>query len=207
MSARLSPRRFAAFKWTLFAACLIPAAAAAAAVFSDSPPADPVEFLTGESGEWALRFLVATLAMTPLRLLSGWTAPLKLRRMLGLFAFFYAACHFAVYLFLDLQLDFSHVMDDLLERKFIGPGFAAFVLLLPLAATSNAFSVRRLGAKMWLNLHRAVYPIAVFAAVHFLWLVKGDDLGEPLVYLAIICALLALRFPAARKLAERGKKR
>ncbi len=204
---RLSPRRFAILKWTLFALCLVPAARAAAAVFfSGSPPPDPVEFLTGESGEWTLRFLVITLAITPLRLLFNTPTPLKLRRMFGLFAFFYAACHFSVYLFFDLQLDFSHVLEDILERKFITVGFTALVLMAPLAATSNAFSIRRMGAKMWLNLHRAVYAIGIFGAVHFLWLKRAKNIGEPLIYLAIICALLAVRLPAAQNLIRRVRR-
>ncbi|MGI9307138.1 MAG: sulfite oxidase heme-binding subunit YedZ [Gammaproteobacteria bacterium] len=203
--ARLSPRRFTLFKSALFALCLVPAFAAAFAVFSDSPPPDPADYLTFQSGEQTLRFLVITLAMTPLRLLTGWHSPLKLRRMFGLFAFFYAACHFSVYLFLDLALNWAHVWEDIVERKFITVGFAALLLLIPLAATSNAFSIKRLGAKAWTNLHRAVYPICILGAVHFLWIKRAKDIGEPLAYLAIMCALLAMRLPAAQHWIKRRR--
>ena len=199
-SARLSPRKFFALKAALFAASLLPAAAVVAALFfSDNPPAEPVDFLTRKTGETALQFLAITLAMTPLRLLTGWNSPVKLRRMFGLFAFFYAACHFSVYLFLDLQLDFALVWDDIVERKYITVGASALLLLIPLAATSNQFSIKKIGFAAWQKLHRAVYPIGVFGAVHFLWLAKGEDIGEPLAYLLIICALLALRLPPAQK--------
>ena len=204
---KLPPKIFFILKAALFLACLAPAVAAVAEVFlSDSPPGDPVAFLTRQSGELALKFMVITLSMTPLRLLTAWSAPLKLRRMFGLFAFFYAACHFSVYLFLDLQLNFALVLDDIIKRKYITVGFAAFLLLLPLAATSNNFSIRRLGAKMWTKLHRAAYAIGILGAVHFLWLEKGDDLGEPLAYLAVICALLAVRLPAVQQFLKKARR-
>ncbi|MGI9298479.1 MAG: sulfite oxidase heme-binding subunit YedZ [Gammaproteobacteria bacterium] len=206
-SARLSPRKFFALKAALFAASLLPAAVVVAALFfSDNPPAEPVDFLTRETGESALRFLIITLAMTPLRLLTGRQGPLQLRRMFGLFAFFYAACHFSVYLFLDLQLDFSLAWDDVVKRKYITVGAAALLLLIPLAATSNQFSVKKMGFAAWQKLHRAVYAISVFGAVHFLWLKKGEDIGEPLAYLFIILLLLATRPPPMQKLLRRARR-
>ena len=167
--------------------------------------ADPVEHLTGETGEFALRMLVLALAVTPLRLATGWNWLLRLRRMVGLFAFFYAFAHFMVYVALDRQFDPTTVLDDIIERKFITVGFAAFALLVPLALTSNNWSVKKLGGKAWMKLHKVVYAIAIFAAVHFLWLQRGDDMTEPLVYLGIFIALLALRVPAIRARVFRGK--
>ena len=198
-SRPLSPRRFFILKAALFLLCLIPAAAMLARVFlSGEPPADPVEYLTRESGEQALRFLIITLAMTPLRILTQWSAPLKLRRMFGLFAFFYTAGHFAVWLFLDLQLDFALVWDDIVERNYIAVGFAALLILIPLAATSNNFSIKKLGGKKWTALHRAAYAATLLGAIHFLWLTRGDDLAEPIMHLLIICTLLSVRLPAAK---------
>ncbi len=203
LAKRLSPRQFTVLKAALFILCLAPAAAVTAKIFSPSPPVDPVQYLTFFSGEQALRFLVITLAMTPLRLVSGWHSPVKLRRMFGLFAFFYAACHFSVYLSLDLQFNFSQVWEDIVERKYITVGFAAFILLLPLAATSNAAAIKAMGFALWQKLHRAVYPIAIFGAIHFLWIKRAKDIGEPLIYLFIICALLAFRLPAVQRRLQR----
>lgn len=204
-SARLSPRQFFALKAALFAASLFPAAAIGGRLFFDAPP-EPGEFIILESGEQAIRFLIITLAMTPLNRVFGWHAPIKLRRMLGLFAFFYAFCHFTAYLLLDLQLDFAVLLDDIVERKYITVGFAAMILLLPLAATSNKFSIKKMGAAAWQKLHRAVYPICILGAVHFLWIKKGDDIGEPLVHLLIIVLLLAMRFPQTQRLLQRARK-
>lgn len=207
-SRLLTPRRFLFLKAVLFVLCLVPAALCVRAVFfSDNPPSEPIEFLTRESGEQALRLLVITLAMTPLRLLGGWQTPVKLRRMFGLYAFFYALCHFSVYLFLDLQLDFSLVWDDIVERKYITVGFTAFLLLLPLAATSNKFSIRRLGTATWSNLHRAVYAIGFLGALHFLWIKRGKDIGEPLLYALIIFTLVSMRLPAAQNFLKRARRK
>ena len=201
MSRRLSSRQFYLLKTVLFVASLLPAGMAAHVIFSN-PPADPVAYLTDRSGETALQFLIITLTMTPLRHITRWASPIKLRGMFGLFAFFYALCHFAVYLFLDLQMDFSLLWDDVIKRVYITVGFAAFVLLIPLAITSNAFSIRRLGAK-WLKLHRAVYAIGVLAAVHYLWGERGEELGEPIAYLLTIIFLLSLRLPPVRDMIKR----
>ena len=186
--------RFAVVKAALFVLSLAPVGFFTAAILGGGV-AEPVAFLTRETGEQALRFLLITLAMTPLRLASGWSGFIKLRRMFGLFAFFYALCHFGVYVFLDLQLDFAAVVDDIIRRKYITVGFAALVLLLPLALTSNSWSIKRLGARKWSKLHRAVYVIALLAPIHFLWQERGEDLTEPLVYLGLMIALLALRVP------------
>ncbi|MCK2125109.1 sulfoxide reductase heme-binding subunit YedZ [Thauera aromatica] len=187
-----SARRISSIKALLFVLCLLPAARLALGWQADTLGANPVETLTRDSGEWALRFLLLTLTVTPLRRLSGLHWLLRLRRMLGLYAFAYAAAHFALYLWLDQFFDWGAIARDLLERPFISVGFAAFVLLLPLAATSNAFAIGRLGGRRWQALHRAVYGIAILAVVHFWWLVKAD-LREPLLYAAILAVLLGLR--------------
>lgn len=188
----LSPRKFFYIKAALFVLLLLPAAMLAVRV---REVADPVEFLTKETGESALRFLLLTLAITPLLRMSGWNWLIKLRRMVGLYAFFYAALHFSTYIFLDLQLDFSGVWQDILKRKYITVGFAAFLLLLPLAITSNDRLLRKMGARRWTRLHRAVYIIAPLAVLHFFWQTRGDDWTEPLVYFSLVALLLFLRLP------------
>ncbi len=187
-----SARRISSIKALLFVLCLLPAARLALGWQADTLGANPVETLTRDSGEWALRFLLLTLTVTPLRRLSGLHWLLRLRRMLGLYAFAYAAAHFALYLWLDQFFDWGAIARDILERPFISVGFAAFVLLLPLAATSNAFAIGRLGGRRWQALHRTVYGIAILAVVHFWWLVKAD-LREPLLYASILAVLLGLR--------------
>ena len=200
----LTPARFAYLRAFIFILCLLPAAFAIKAVFfSASPPSEPVGFLTLHSGETALRLLVITLSMTPLAIISKSAAPIKLRRMFGLYVFFYALCHFSVYLLLDLQLDFSILWDDVIERKYITVGFLALVLLCPLAITSNKFSLKKMGFRNWQRLHRAVYIISIAGAIHFLWIKRAKNIGEPIIYLIIICLLLALRLPFARQQLER----
>ena len=167
--------------------------------WSDQLGANPIETITRYTGDWTLRFLFITLAVTPLRNLSGWKWLMRLRRMLGLFAFFYAVLHFATYLVLDQFFAWEHIVDDIAERPYITVGFACFLLLIPLAITSTNAMVRRLGGRRWQLLHRSVYVIAIGGVVHFLWLVKAD-LREPLIYGAILAVLLGYR------LAKRGFK-
>lgn len=162
-----------------------------AATGGDALGADPVAAITHRTGDWALRFLLLTLAVTPLRRLSGRTALLRFRRMLGLYAFFYASAHFATYLVLDLGGYWAQILDDIVKRPFITVGFSAWLLLLPLVATSTRGMMRRLGRR-WGQLHRLVYAIAVLAVLHFVWLVKSD-LREPLIYAGILALLLGLR--------------
>jgi len=195
----LPKSRLLAVKAAMFVLCAAPAVILVAQGFMDRLGADPVDRLTGETGETALKMLVLTLCVTPLRRLSGWNWLLRMRRMLGLFMFFYAFLHFSVYLFLDLGLDLGAVIEDVIERKYVTAGFAAFLLLWPLALTSTAWAVRKMGGQRWLKLHRAVYAVAILASVHFLWLVKGDDYGEPLVYSAIFAALLGYRWMSRDK--------
>jgi sulfoxide reductase heme-binding subunit YedZ len=155
--------------------------------------ANPVEYLTHNTGGWSLRFLLLTLAMTPLRRLTGWSYPLRIRRMLGLFAFFYVTLHFMIYAVLDLGLDWSHLGEDIAERPFITISFLAWLLLIPLAATSTNAMMRRLGRR-WKKLHRLVYLIGLLGVIHFIWLVK-KDLQEPLIYAGIFIVLMLLRIP------------
>ncbi len=179
-------------KAVLFLLCLLPAIDLALGWRADALGANPIETLTRAGGEWTLRFLLITLAVTPLRRLTGLHWLIRLRRMLGLFAFAYGTAHFATYLWLDQFFDWGAIARDILERPFITVGFAAFVLLVPLAATSNAFAIRRLGGRRWQALHRAVYAIAILGVLHYWWLVKADLL-EPFLYALILAALLGAR--------------
>lgn len=191
---RLLRPGFAWLKAAVFLAALIPLGVIAAAASSGDLGANPVEAVLHHFGEWALRLMLATLAVTPLRRLTGWNRTVRLRRMLGLFAFFYAVLHFATYVLLDRSLLLEEVLEDLTDRPYIMVGFAAFVLLVPLAATSTDAMVRRLGGRRWRRLHRLVYVAAAGGVIHFWWLVKAD-VREPLVYAAILALLLVLRFP------------
>jgi methionine sulfoxide reductase heme-binding subunit len=154
--------------------------------------AEPVETLEHESGEWAIRFLAATLAVTPLRQLTGWGQLVKLRRMLGLFTFFYASLHLAVFAGLDLELQIGEVLTEIVKRPYITIGMAAWLMLLALALTSTKGSIRRLGGRRWNRLHQLTYVAAVAAVVHFWWSVK-KDIEDPLIFALIFAALLSWR--------------
>lgn len=197
-----SPRALAGIKTAVFLLCLAPLGALGARIAGGEVPPNPVETLTHFTGDWALRLLLVTLAVTPLRRLSGWGWLLRLRRMLGLFAFFYAVLHLATYLWLDQFFDWGAIAEDVLERPYITLGFAAFLVLVPLAVTSTRGWVRRLGRR-WQILHRGVYVAAVLAVLHFLWLVKGDP-TEPLIYAGVLALLLAARLPWGSRTAARG---
>jgi methionine sulfoxide reductase heme-binding subunit len=179
-------------KAVLFLVCLLPLAHLIQAAFADALGANPIEAITHATGDWTLRFLLITLAVTPLRKLTGLHWVVRLRRMLGLFCFFYASLHFTTYIWLDQFFDLQGIAKDVLKRPFITVGFAAFVLLVPLAITSNNFAIRRLGGKQWQSLHRSVYGIAILAVLHYWWLVK-KDISEPLLYASILAVLLGLR--------------
>lgn len=177
-------------KALLFVLCLLPLAATLWQALSGQA-VNPVETLTRDSGSWALNLLLASLTITPLRRLGapGWL--LRLRRMLGLYAFFYASVHLLIYLWLDQLFDWAAIGHDIIKRPFITVGMAAFALLLPLAITSTDGWLRRL-KRRWGQLHRLVYPLAILAVIHYLWLVKRD-LTEPLLYAAVLAVLLGLR--------------
>lgn len=187
----LAPVRYG--KPLLFTLCLLPLGTLIWRTAADQLGANPVEEVLHCTGSWALRLLLMTLAITPLRQLTGYGWLLRFRRPLGLFAFFYAALHLAVYLILDRTLNWDEVLTDLTKRPYITVGFAAFVLLVPLAVTSTRGWQRRLGHR-WQLLHRCVYLIAVLGVLHFIWLVKADLL-EPLIDATVLAVLLALRLP------------
>ncbi len=187
----------------LFGVCLMPFAILLHGAVNDQLGANPVERITHVTGEWTLRFLLVTLAMTPLRLILGHAWPIRLRRMLGLFVFFYATLHFLTWSWLDQQLLWSRIVEDIVKRPFVTVGFLGWVLLLPLALTSNRWSIRKLG-KRWAVLHRVVYLIGVLGVLHYLWLVKAD-LFEPLVYAVILMLLLAMRTSAGRSIIVRER--
>jgi sulfoxide reductase heme-binding subunit YedZ len=157
---------------------------------------NPIETITHTTGDWTLRFLVFTLAVTPLRKLLGLPELIRYRRMLGLFAFFYGTLHFMTYLWLDKFFDGAEIIKDVAKRPFITAGFTGFVLLIPLALTSTAASIRRLGGKRWRMLHRLVYVSAGAGAVHYYWLVKSD-IRRPLAYFALMAILLLWRIVPA----------
>lgn len=155
---------------------------------------DPLAAITLGSGEWALYFLCITLGMTPLRRLTGWNWLVKLRRMVGLFTFFYALVHFTAFLWFDHFFDVPAMLVDVVKRPFILVGFIAFVLLIPLAATSTNAMIKRLGGKRWQWLHRLIYVIAPLAILHFWWMKEGkNDFAEPIVFGSIVAVLLAWR--------------
>jgi sulfoxide reductase heme-binding subunit YedZ len=176
----------------VFVAALGPAAYLVYGAFADTLSANPIDAITDETGTWTLRFLVVTLLVTPLRKWTGWNALIKFRRMLGLFAFFYGSLHFLTYLVLDQFFDVSAIVADIVKRPFITMGFLAFVLMIPLAATSTAGWIRRLGGRRWNLLHRLAYVSAVAGVVHYWWLVKSD-ISRPARYGAIVAVLLVTR--------------
>lgn len=179
-------------KVAVFAAGLIPLARLAWLGLHRGLGANPIEYITLSTGWWALGFLMVTLAVTPLRRLANLPWLLRLRRMLGLFAFFYASLHFTTYIWLDQFFDVKEIVKDVVKRPFITVGFAAFVLLIPLAVTSTNAMVRRLGAKRWQILHRLVYLIGALGVIHFWWLVK-KDITEPFIFAVLLAALLIIR--------------
>jgi len=175
----------------VFSASLLPLAWLFWLGWNDQLGANPVETLTHRTGDWSLRFLLLTLAVTPARRLTGWNGIQRFRRMLGLFAFFYVCLHFSVYLVFDQFFDLSAIFADIAKRPYITVGFAAFLLLIPLAATSTNRMIKRLG-RNWQRLHRLVYLIGILGVLHYLWLVKAD-IREPLLYAAILAGLLGYR--------------
>jgi methionine sulfoxide reductase heme-binding subunit len=199
----------------IFGACLSPLVVLAWQVLTDNLGANPIDEITDQTGLWTLRMLLITLAVTPARRLTGWNRVIQLRRMLGLFAFFYGSLHFLTYIWLDQFFAVEDIVADIMERPFITVGFASFVLLIPLAVTSTTAMIKRLGGKWWQRLHRLIYAIAIGGVVHYLWLVKAD-IQQPLIYGSILGGLLVYRvwdrygrlwmagIPLPRKAAFRG---
>lgn len=187
-----SSPQLAAIKSALFIVCLIPAFMLWRGFELDTLGANPIETITRSLGEWTLRFLLITLTVTPLRKYTGWHWLIRLRRMLGLFTFAYGLSHLLTYVWLDQFFDWEAIARDIIKRPFITVGFAALMLMLPLAVTSSNYAIRKLGGRRWQSLHRAIYPIAILGCVHFWWLVK-KDVTWPLVYTVITVALLGIR--------------
>ena len=190
------PRRLVWLKPLVFAAALLPLAWLAWTAVFGSLGANPIETVNRTLGDWALRFLLIALAVTPVRKITGWTALARLRRMLGLFAFFYVCLHVSSYVGLDQFFDWQAIWKDVLKRRYITFGMGALLLLIPLAATSTDGMIRRLGGRRWRALHRAVYLILPLAALHFWMMVKADH-SRPLLYGAIGAALLGYRVVVA----------
>ena len=187
-------------KIAVFLASLTPLALLAWFALTDNLGANPIEVITHWTGDSTIVFLLITLTATPLRRISGWNEAIKFRRMLGLFAFFYACLHFTTYIWLDQFFDFSGILKDVAKRSFITVGFASFVFLIPLAVTSTSAMVRRLG-KRWQKLHRLIYFIAAGGVIHYWWLVK-KDIRWPLIFGLLLAALLAYRFWATQGFAK-----
>lgn len=181
----------ARLKLAIFLLCLIPLLRLFWLAFHDDLTANPIEFVERSTGYWSLFMLLATLSLSPIRLLSGRSWQLQYRRMLGLFMFFYAFLHVLTYLWLDYAFDWADIVKDITKHPYVLVGASAFILTLPLAVTSNNAMIRLLRER-WKQLHKLVYVIAVLAVVHFFWLVK-KDLREPMLYAAILALLLGIR--------------
>ena len=177
----------------LWLVVIVPAVVLAAQLLLDQLGAEPIEALEHASGEWTLRLLAASLAVTPLMRFTGWGWMVAQRRFLGLAAFFWAIGHLSVYIVLDQFFDWPAIGEDILKRLYITLGMLAFVLMIPLALTSTKAAIRKLGGKRWTLLHRLVYVSAIAGCIHFLWAVKKDP-TEPIIYIAVFVVLFALRF-------------
>jgi sulfoxide reductase heme-binding subunit YedZ len=197
MSAVLSGKPLAlhpAAKPLLFVLCLLPFAWLLYGAFTDTLGANPAEALIRSTGDWTLRFLCLTLAVTPLRVITGQPTLLRFRRMLGLFAFFYVVLHFLSYAWLDMGFELQAIVKDIPKRPFALVGFLAFVLMLPLAATSFNRAIKALGAKRWQALHRLVYAIVLLGLLHFFWMrAAKNNFAEVAVYAGVIAVLLGWR--------------
>jgi len=188
-------KRLPSRKWIkipVFFLCLVPVLLLGWKAFHQDLGANPIEFITHATGDWTLRFLAITLAISPLRRLLGMPELIRFRRMLGLFAFFYGCLHFMTYLWLDKFFDFHEIAKDVWKRPFITAGFLGFISMAPLALTSTAGWIRRLGGRRWQMLHRLVYVSACAGVVHYYWLVKSD-VRKPLLYGSIVLVLFAER--------------
>ncbi len=176
----------------VFILCLLPLANLVYLIFTHQISADPVEDITKVTGEWGLRILIITLAITPLRVITKFNALINLRRMLGVFSFFYILLHMLTWLVIDHYFNFQQIIEDILDRWYILFGSLAFALMIPLAATSVNRAIKWIGGKRWTKLHKAVYVIAILGIVHYILLVKAD-LGPPIVHGIVLAILLGFR--------------
>jgi sulfoxide reductase heme-binding subunit YedZ len=193
MSTKRPDRIVQIGKPIVFLLCLAPLAWLSWRLLSGEASANPIEVIIHDTGNWALRLLLVTLAMTPLRRLTGRAWLIRFRRMLGLFSFFYASLHLTAYLWLDQRFRWNEIIDDIMQRPYITVGVAAILLMTPLAVTSTRGWIKRLGPR-WKTLHRLVYPIAILGILHYWWLVKADW-REPALYAGILSLLLLARLP------------
>ena len=194
-----------ALKVGVWTACLTPLAWLGWRAFTDDLGANPIDFITDWLGRTAIRILLLSLAVTPIRLLTGASALITFRRLLGLFAFFYAALHFGVWILIDHYFNWAQMAADIVKRPYITVGVTALALMLPLAATSTAGMIRRLGGRNWSRLHRLVYVIAILGVVHYLWLAKVGVLG-PYYYAAWLAVLFGVRLvDTARRARARAR--
>ena len=199
MTTQDAPPPVARLKLALFLLALLPLGRLLWAAWTGDFGPNPVEFVQRWTGTWTFNFLLLTLCITPLRVWTQWHWLLRLRRMLGLFTFFYATLHFLSFIGFDHSFDVDAIAPDIFKRPFVTVGFAAFVLLIPLAATSNQWAIRKLGGRRWQELHRNVYLIGILACVHYFWLVKATALLWPLAYAVALALLLGWRVRERRR--------
>jgi methionine sulfoxide reductase heme-binding subunit len=185
-------------KVVAFLVCFLPLGRLGWKAYGGNLGANPIEVITHSTGDWTLIFLIITLAVTPLRKVTGQLWLIRFRRMFGLFAFFYVSLHFLTYIWLDKFFDGHAMLADVVKRRFITVGFTGFVLLIPLAVTSTAGWIRRLGGRRWNLLHRLIYLSAMAGVIHYYWLVKAD-VRKPLQYAAVLAVLLGYRVVVAAK--------
>ena len=193
-----------ALKVLVWAACLAPLGWLGYRAATGDLTANPISFITNHLGDSTFCILLASLTATPLRIISGWSWPITLRRLLGLFAFFYACLHFSVWVVLDHFFDWGALGEDIVKRPYITVGMAALLLLIPLAATSTTAAIKRLGGVTWRRLHSVVYLVGILAALHYLWLAKKVN-PQPYYYLGVLLLLLGIRLAdwARRRVARR----
>jgi len=195
-----------ALKVAVWGGCLAPLARLGYLAWTDDLGANPISFVTITLGDWTLRILLASLAMTPLRIVFGLAWPITLRRLLGLFAFAYVCLHFSVWIVLDFFFDWPRMWADIVKRPYITMGMLALLSLIPLAATSTTRMIRRLGAKTWTRLHRLAYVAGVCAVLHYLWLAKVG-VRDPYWYAGVLVALLGVRVWDWRRRVVRRRRR
>jgi sulfoxide reductase heme-binding subunit YedZ len=193
----MTGKQLTVLKTVIFLLALVPFVLLLVRGWKNELGANPIETVTHITGIWTIRFLVITLAITPLRKLTGQAILIRFRRMLGLFTFFYASMHFLTYIWLDQYFDWPFIIKDIAEHPYVIVGFTTFLILFSLAVTSPRFMVRKMG-KNWKKLHRLIYPAAFLASFHFLWLVKSD-IREPLLYFALFTILMLLRLPSVQE--------